>query len=324
MTSLNQTPAIRARLVLAEEKQARKIADILAETFDGDEVAVAVFETSAAVSPAGAHAAPHVVAEGPRLWELCAYFGSAPNEDHIRALIAMATDETVARETRFEATEERDWVQASLEGLPPVEAGRFIVHGHHDRAQVAPNRIGIEIEAALAFGTGHHGTTRGCLVLLNEVLKSKRPKRILDLGSGTGVLAIAAARVLRRRVLATDIDRPSAIIARENAWLNGVGNLVESIQATGFSAPQFARYKPFDLVLANILANPLRALAPHMARHVAPNASIILSGLLPHHMNAVVAAYRAQGMVLQRRLVLDGWASLLLTAANVKSAARSN
>ena len=153
MTSLNQTPAIRARLVLAEEKQARKIADILAETFDGDEVAVAVFETSAAVSPAGAHAAPHVVAEGPRLWELCAYFGSAPNEDHIRALIAMATDATVARETRFEATEERDWVQASLEGLPPVEAGRFIVHGHHDRAQVAPNRIGIEIEAALAFGT---------------------------------------------------------------------------------------------------------------------------------------------------------------------------
>lgn len=315
MTPLNQTPAIRARLVLAEEKLVREIADILAETFDGDEVAVAVFETSVPLSPAAAYAAPHVAAEGPRLWELCAYFGSAPIEDDIRALIAMVADETVARETLFEVTEEHDWVEASLKGLPPVEAGRFIVHGHHDRAQVAPNRIGIEIEAALAFGTGHHGTTRGCLVLLNEVLKSKRPKNILDLGSGTGVLAIAAARVLRRRVLATDIDRQSAIIARENAWLNGVGNLVESIQATGFAAPQFARYAPFDLMLANILANPLRALAPHMALHAAPAASVILSGLLPQQMNAVVAAYRAQGMALERRLVLDGWGSLLLTAA---------
>ena len=130
--------------------------------------------------------------------------------------------------------EAKDWVKASLEDLVPVPAGRFVVHGAHDRARVPQNKLGIEIEAALAFGTGHHGTTRGCLLLLDHVLKARRPRRVLDLGTGTGVLAIAAAKALHVKVLASDIDALSVKVARENARLNGTGNLVQAIRASGF------------------------------------------------------------------------------------------
>jgi len=189
------------------------------------------------------------------------------------------------------------------------------VHGAHDRERVPPNKLGIEIEAALAFGTGHHGTTRGCLLLLDAVLKAHRPRRVLDLGTGTGVLAIAAAKALRHRVLASDIDPLAARTAHQNARLNGVGDFVQTICATGFAAPQFADRGPFDLVLANILANPLRQMATPMARHLAPSALVILSGLLPHQAESVIAAYRARGLVLVRHLLVEGWSSLLLRNA---------
>src|SRR5450759_346385 len=133
----------------------------------------------------------------------------------------------VARDISFDTVEAKDWVRASLDQLVPVRAGRFIVHGRHDRSGIPVNKLGIEIEAALAFGTGHHGTTRGCLLLLDSVLKAHRPKRVLDLGTGTGVLAIAAAKALRRHVLASDHDPLSVRVARDNARLNGTGDLVE-------------------------------------------------------------------------------------------------
>src|SRR6201999_428938 len=152
----------------------------------------------------------------------------------------------------FDTIEAKDWVKATLEELVPVRAGRFIVHGQHDRARVPPNKLGIEIEAALAFGTGHHGTTRGCLLLLDEALKAYLPRRVLDLGTGTGVLGIAAAKALHDRILATDIDPASVRVARENARLNETGALVTTICATGFSAPPFAQAAPFDPALANI------------------------------------------------------------------------
>jgi ribosomal protein L11 methyltransferase len=189
------------------------------------------------------------------------------------------------------------------------------VHGRHDRAKVPPNKLGVEIEAALAFGTGHHGTTRGCLLLLDHVLKAYRPRRVLDLGTGTGVLAISAAKALRINVLASDIDPLSVVTARDNARLNGTGDLVEILRASGFSAPQFARRGPFDLVLANILANPLRQMATPMARHLAPSALVILSGLLPHQAESVIAAYRARRLILVRQLKIEGWSSLLLRKA---------
>ena len=197
-----------------------------------------------------------------------------------------------------------------------VSAGRFVVHGGHDRYRVAPNQLGIEIEAGLAFGTGHHATTRGCLLLLDEVLRSAQPRRVLDLGTGTGVLAIAAAKTLRRQIFASDIDARSVIVARDNARLNRVGNLVEFVCATGFHAEGFAKHAPFDLVMANILANPLKALAGPMRSHLAHGGLAILSGLLRHQAAGVIAIYRAKGFVLLRRLDLDGWSSLLMSRAD--------
>jgi ribosomal protein L11 methyltransferase len=198
--------------------------------------------------------------------------------------------------------------------LAPVTAGRFIVHGAHDRARIPPNRIGIEIEAALAFGTGHHGTTRGCLLALDSLCKllggGKAPQRILDLGTGSGVLAIAAARALRQPVLATDIDGSAVRAARANAALNRAGSFVEVIKADGVTAPKLRDRAPYDLVLANILLRPLQRLAAPLMRLTAPGAHVILSGLLASQANAAIAAYR--GLALERRIDLDGWTTLIL------------
>ncbi|HVV40101.1 MAG TPA: 50S ribosomal protein L11 methyltransferase [Nitrobacter sp.] len=289
------TPATsRATFAIGDEQIARRVTDLLTESLEDGEAAVAAFERS----------------DG--RWDVTVHFAEPPDRARITSLVALATGDDIAQTIVFDTIAAKDWVKASLEDLVPVAAGRFVVHGRHDRARVPPNKLGIEIEAALAFGTGHHGTTRGCLLLLGEVLRSKMPRRVLDLGSGTGVLAIAAAKALRRGILASDIDPRSAIVARENAVLNGVGNLVESICATGFAAPQFRMRAPFDLVMANILANPLRQLAPAMAAHLAPDAMVILSGLLPHQARSVIATYRTQGLVLIRHIRIDGWSSLLL------------
>jgi ribosomal protein L11 methyltransferase len=292
------TPATtRALFAIGDERSAKRVVDLLNESFDEGQAAIVAFE-----SPDGR-------------WDISVHFADPPFEDGIRGLVALAAGDAGADCIVFDTVEAMDWVKASLEGLVPVRAGRFIVHGAHDRASVPPNKLGIEIEAALAFGTGHHGTTRGCLLLLDYVLRSKAPKHVLDLGSGTGVLAIAAAKAIKRRVLASDIDPMAMLVARDNARLNGVGNLVESICATGFAAPQFKARAPFDLVLANILANPLRQMATPLAAHLAHDAMVILSGLLLPHTTGVIAAYRARGLVLRRHLQVEGWSSLLLQRA---------
>jgi ribosomal protein L11 methyltransferase len=292
------TPAThRATFAIGDEQTAKRVADLLTENFFDGEAAIAAFE-----GPTGR-------------WDITVHFAHAPEETALRELVTTAADEAVARSIRFETVEARDWVEATLAELVPVHAGRFVVHGRHDRAKVAPNKIGIEIEAALAFGTGHHGTTRGCLLLLDEVLKAYRPRRVLDLGTGTGVLAIAAAKALRAKILASDIDPLSVRLAAENARLNGAGDLVETITAGGFCAPQFRRCAPFDLVLANILANPLRQMATPMARHLASGGLVILSGLLSPQASAVIASYRARGLVVRRHIRIEGWSSLLLGKA---------
>lgn len=286
--------ASRVTCAVGDEASASRLVDLLSENFDGDEVAVVAFE-----EPGGR-------------WDVTLYFSDAPDRDAIIAMITRAAGAQIAASVTFDTVAATDWVKSSLEGLAPVRAGRFMVHGQHDRAQVPANKLGIEIEAALAFGTGHHGTTRGCLLLLDQVLRRRRPKRVLDLGSGTGVLAIAAAKALHQHVLASDIDPQAVLVARDNARLNGVGPLVEAICATGFGSPRFAAEGPFDLVLANILAYPLRKLAPAMASHLAPSAHIILSGLLPSQADSVVATYRGNGLKIVRRLELEGWSSLLM------------
>jgi ribosomal protein L11 methyltransferase len=288
----------RATFAIGNEQAARRVVDLLTESF---------FEGQAAIT----------ASEGPGgRWGITVNFAQAPDEASIRELVAIAAGGEVAQGITFDTVEAKDWVKATLEELVPVRAGRFIVHGRHDRAKVPPNKLGVEIEAALAFGTGHHGTTRGCLLLLDQVLKAHRPRRVLDLGTGTGVLVIAAAKALHGTVLASDIDPASVRVARDNSRLNEVGNLVQTIRATGFSAPQFKAHGPFDLVLANILANPLRQMATPMTRHLAPSASVILSGLLPHQASGVIAAYRARGLVLLRHLRIEGWSSLLMRYAH--------
>jgi ribosomal protein L11 methyltransferase len=287
---MTSTPSThRASFAIGSEQTARRVIDLLTESFFEGQAAIAAFE-----GPGGR-------------WDITVHFAEAPDQALIRYLIGIAAGDDVAQDISFDTIEAKDWVKAALENHVPVPAGRFIVHGQHDRARVAPNKLGIEIEAALAFGTGHHGTTRGCLLLLDHVLKAYRPRRVLDLGTGTGVLAIAAAKVLHEKILASDIDPSSVQVAEENARLNVSGHLVRAIRATGFSAPQFARAGPFDLVLANILANPLRQLATPMARQLAPSALVILSGLLTPQAASVIAAYRARGLVPVRHLRIEGW-----------------
>jgi ribosomal protein L11 methyltransferase len=288
----------RASLAIGDEQTARRLVDVLTEVLFEGEAAVAAFERP------------------DRGWDVTVHFAEAPDQTLLRDLVGNAAGEAIAASLVFDTIAAKDWVKASLEDLVPVPAGRFVVHGQHDRARVPPNKLGIEIEAALAFGTGHHGTTRGCLLLLDHVLKARRrPAKVLDLGTGSGVLAIAAAKALQVPVLASDIDPPSVRVARENADLNKVAHLVQVIRATGFAAPDFARHGPFDLVLANILANPLRQLAGPMAAHLAPSALVILSGLLTPQARSVIAAYRAWGLVPLVHLKIEGWSSLLLRSA---------
>jgi ribosomal protein L11 methyltransferase len=293
------SPTHRASFAIGDEAAAKRIVDVLSEIFLDGDAAVVAFE-----QPGGR-------------WDATLHFADAPDQAFLRGIITNAASAEIAETLVFDSVEAKDWVKASLEDLVPVPAGRFVVHGSHDRDRVPSNKLAIEIEAALAFGTGHHGTTRGCLLLLDHVLKGSRPKRLLDLGTGTGVLGIAAAKALHRAVLASDIDPPSVRVARENAALNDVGSHVHTIRATGFAAPDFAKRGPFDLVLANILANPLRQLSGPMARHLAPGAQVILSGLLTHQAPAVIAAYRARGLVPKRHLRIEGWSSLLLRKVGV-------
>ncbi|SEM22454.1 50S ribosomal protein L11 methyltransferase [Bradyrhizobium sp. OK095] len=291
---MQPSPTHRASFSIGTEAAARRVVDVLTEVFFEGDAAVAAFER-----PDGQ-------------WDVALHFAEAPDQELLRELVATSTGNEIAGTLAFDTVEARDWVRASLEDLVPVPAGRFVVHGSHDRDRVAPNKLRIEIEAALAFGTGHHGTTRGCLLLLDHVLKSSHPRNLLDLGTGTGVLAIAAAKALHRTVLASDIDPLSVRVAAENAALNETGQHVRVICATGFAAPDFARCGPFDLVLANILANPLRQLAGPMTRHLAPGGRVILSGLLTQQAPAVIAAYRARGLVPLRHQRIEGWSSLLL------------
>jgi ribosomal protein L11 methyltransferase len=223
-------------------------------------------------------------------------------------LAGLALSRPIARE----AVPDVDWVARSLEGLKPVRAGRFFVHGAHDRRKRRSGELAIEIEAGLAFGTGHHGTTAGCLEMLDQIVRRERPRNALDLGTGSAVLAIALAKLAHIPVLATDIDPVAIKVAAANARLNHVKALVESVTAPGFHNPIFAARGPFDLIVANILARPLMRLAPEMARHTALGGSIVLSGILDRQRDAVVSAYAGQQFRHVRTLHREGWVTIHL------------
>jgi ribosomal protein L11 methyltransferase len=282
-----------ARLV-CDQTTARRLATYFSECLDPDDTACSAFEGD----------------DG--RWQLAIHFRNRPDAAALRALLELGLDAQAAQELTIERVAAADWVAQSLAGLAPVRAGRFIVHGAHDRARVMTNDIGIEIEAALAFGTGHHGTTRGCLLALDDLGKRWRPRRVLDIGTGSGVLAMAAAMAFRTRVLASDIDRVAVIAARENVRRNRVAPAVTLLHAAGAGVRAITARGPFDLIVANILLGPLLRLAVPIRRLAAPNGRIVLSGLLPSHANAVISAYRAQGLILERRIPLDGWMTLVL------------
>lgn len=242
----------------------------------------------------------------------------ADDEQRVRDLVASyLRDVAPTKPLSREDLTITDWVAETLRDLAPVHAGRFTVHGAHDAEAVANRPITVQIDAGLAFGTGHHGTTAGCLMMLEKCLRRSSTRHLrlrsaLDVGTGSGVLAIALAKVLRIPVLATDIDATSVRVARENCAINGVQSEVRCEVAAGFDHPSFAQFGGVDLVFANILAGPLTQLAEPMVRHLNSGAHVILSGLLPHQRARLVARYRSQGLLLQEALIHDGWLTLLM------------
>lgn len=286
-------PTTVARLV-CDEPTARRLATFFSECLDPEDTACAAFEGD----------------DG--RWQMAIHFRAPPDEAALRALLETAADVKVAQALTLEQVEAADWVGQSLAGLKPVRAGRFVVHGAHDRARVKTNDVGVEIEAALAFGTGHHGTTRGCLLALDGLAKRRRFHRVLDVGTGSGVLAIAAAKILRKRVVAGDIDPVAVRAARDNARLNRAAPAISFVRAVGVGSTAIKARAPYDLTFANILLSPLLRLAVPIRRLTARGGRVVLSGLLPSQANAVLAIYRTQGLMLERRIPLDGWMTLVL------------
>jgi ribosomal protein L11 methyltransferase len=207
---------------------------------------------------------------------------------------------------------DQDWIKLSQESLPPVRAGRFFVYGAHDAGQVPHGVIAMKIEAGLAFGTGHHETTALCLSVLSELAKRRTFGNVLDLGCGTGLLAIGAAKLWRRSVLASDIDPVAIEVTEENAAANGVAPLIHAVTADGMTNPAIAERAPFDLIVANILAGPLTQLAPGIVRALAKGSTLVLSGLLTWQENLVVSFYVPHGLILRARRRDGPWSALVL------------
>ena len=208
------------------------------------------------------------------------------------------------------ATEAEGWVLRTQAAFPEQLVGRrFAIRGSHERGDAAPGRITLVLDAGLAFGSGEHGSTRGCLRALERI---GRPGRLLDMGTGSGILAMAAARLLRRPVLATDIEPWSVRVAGQNAWANGVGRLVRPVLADGWRSPVVRRGAPYNLVLANILARPLTRMARDLAMHLAPGGRVILAGLLGTQIPMVLAAHRRHGLMRAGVLREGPWATLIL------------
>lgn len=250
-----------------------------------------------------------VTADG---WQIDAYYEACALSAAVQALRQAAHQD--AERISVEALTDRNWVAISQSALAPVSAGRFLVHGSHDRATAqGRRRYAIEIDAGEAFGTAHHASTRGCLTALDKLIRRRTFRLVLDLGCGSGILGIAAARLLpSARVLASDIDPRAIDVARTNAHLNGVAARAEFVTAVGLSHPALRQPGKFDLVLANILAEPLMTLAPQLRAALTPGGHVILSGLLNREVRQVAAAYAAAGFAHVRSQTIDGWATLTL------------
>jgi ribosomal protein L11 methyltransferase len=292
MTCLSQT-----RLYLSARKpEASHISSILEQAFEDDGIPLALFEE----------------VENSGQWNVSLYVDDSERSLWWQRVMNALGGDAFGLVLQEEQVADVNWVAHTLSELKPVRAGRFILHGSHDRGVARTGTIAVEIDAGLAFGTGHHGTTAGCLDVLDGVLRRRPCHQILDLGTGSGVLAIALAKATRRTVLATDIDPVSVAVARDNARINGCATLVRAEVSDGFHAPCFAERGPFDLVVANILARPLKKLSHPMRAHLARGATVVLSGLLPHQKAGIVATYGLQDLKLVRSHIRNGWLTLEL------------
>ncbi len=263
------------------------LADAIDEDARFDSLAVAVNETD----------------EAKGYWETIAYCASL---DECEVLGRAFGNHVIAK------VPDSDWVRQSLEGLPPVKAGRFFLYGSHDRYKRRGGGVSIEMDAGTAFGTGHHGTTTGCLLALDVILKRKNLRNILDLGCGTGVLAIAAAMATRSPALATDIDPEATQVTRHNARHSGVLPVVKVCTAAGLHHPAFRNTAPFDLIFANILARPLATLAPGLSRMLLPGGLLVLSGITKDQVRWIKACYRNRGLVTVSTSLIGNWATLVM------------
>jgi ribosomal protein L11 methyltransferase len=278
----------------------------------------------------GAEAAAAVVTILDELANAVSAFEAGPEEWCVEAWPAasvltttvvaqMAVGAAAAGGALLDSSEEklpaRDWLAKNQLDFPPMRVGRFFIYGSHHRGRVPAGTIAIAIDAATAFGTGEHPSTRGCLLALDALARRRRFRHPLDIGAGTGILSIGAAKLLRRRVLARDIDRNAVAVARQNVARNGVSGLVRVRQAPGYR-DRALRKSRYDLALSNILARPLALMARDLSRVLAPGGRAVLSGLLRRQEPIVLAPHRGLGIVLERRFVLDGWSTLVLRVRN--------
>jgi ribosomal protein L11 methyltransferase len=251
------------------------------------------------------------------VWRVEGVKDQGADEDALVGALALAALVTGFQATLLrEATPSDGWLARTYAGFPEQLVGkRFALRGTHLSGKATPGRLVLLLDAGIAFGSGEHGSTRGCLRALERVAY-RRPRRVLDLGTGSGVLAMAAAKLLHRRVTATDIDPWSVRVARDNAALNGLRNRLRCLRADGWSAPAVRQPGPYDLIFANILARPLCQMARQMALNLAPGGTLILAGLLRTQVNWVLAAYRRQGLRLEVMLAEGAWAALVLRKSN--------
>ena len=247
-------------------------------------------------------------------WRVEALFTKMPEHGATALSLALAAASAGVKEPDFvvRPLAARDWLAENRASFRPVAAGRFFVHPTFFEGHAPAGAHAIALDAATAFGSGAHGTTHGCLVALDGIARRRRPRRLLDMGCGSGILAIAMAKAWRREVLAVDIDDEAVRVTRGNARRNSVGRLVRAGAGTGFAAPLLRRQGRFDLIAANILARPLVSMAPALARALVPGGAAVLSGLLTPQEAQVIAACRTQGLRLAGRIRVDTWSTLVV------------